>query len=126
MGIPFSENGASVIITFIAPVRQNILWVVHPPVKNMRRSKIPSSSIYDLPAAAIGIAPIGLPMGIEADPFPGPGTIRGSMSVHTITGHVLSVIPGSLNEGIKRPEGIQPSVPASFIDPVEDLLFFNC
>ena len=106
MGVPFSEDGAFVVIAFIAPEGQNILRVVHPPVKNMCRGKISSSTINDFPAAAVVVAPIGLPMGIEADPFPGPSTIRGIMSIHTIASHVLSVISGSRNEGIKRPESI--------------------
>jgi hypothetical protein len=98
MGVPFSEDGASVIITFIAPEGQNILRVVHPPVKNMCRSKVLSSPINDLPTAAIRIAPIGISMSIEANPFPSPGTIRGIMPVHTIASHVLPMIPGSRNE----------------------------
>ena len=53
MGVPFSEDGAFVIIAFITPEGQNILRVVHPPVKHMRRSKISSSPINYFPAAAV-------------------------------------------------------------------------
>ena len=95
MGIPFSEDSAPVIIAFIAPVGQNILGMVHPPIKDTGWSQITSSTVNDFPAAAMAIAPIGLPMGIETDSFPGSSAVRGSVSTHSITGHVLSVIPGS-------------------------------
>ena len=100
--------------------------MVHPPVENPGWSKVASSSINDLPAAAVGVTPIGLPVDIETDSFPGPSTIRGSMSIHTIAGHILPVVSGSRDEGIKGPEGIQTSVPASLIDHVENLLLFKC
>jgi hypothetical protein len=94
VGVPFSEDGASVIIAFIAPVGQNILGMVHPPIKDLCRSKITSSPVDDFPTTTIVITPIFVSMGIEADPFPGSGTVRGSVSTHTIASHVLSVIPG--------------------------------